>query len=65
MSVELFLTACNAYEAWWSCGRDFRDHANKFLVWDDAINAYAASAGVSRDTAINLVRSSLGMSDAR
>ena len=65
MSVELFLIACNAYKAWWGCGRDFRLHADKFAVWDDAINAYAVSVNVSRDATINLVRSSLGMSDAR
>lgn len=62
---KLFLTACNAYKAWWDCGRDFKYHADKFDAWDKAIEDYYKAEKVSRQFAIDKVRASLGMSDAR
>jgi len=62
---ELFLIACNAYKAWWDCGRDFKDHADKFDVWEKAIEDYFKAAQVRRQFAIDQVRESLGMSRAR
>lgn len=60
---ELFLDAVNTYKDWWMCGRDFNLHADKFEAWDMAINTYSFAAIISRDEAINQVRSSLGMSN--
>ena len=36
---ELLLIACNAYKAWWDCGRDFKDHADKFDAWEKALES--------------------------
>lgn len=60
---QLFLDAVNTYKDWWMCGRDFNLHADKFEAWDMAINTYSFAAIISRDEAINQVRSSLGMSN--
>lgn len=62
MTIEnLFIDAVNAYKDWWMCGRDFNLHANKFEAWDESINAYASANQISRDEAINQVRTYLGM----
>lgn len=62
-SQNLFDVAVNAYKDWWMCGRDFIEHTEIFEAWDKAINAYASDNGVSRDHAINQVRTILGMSN--
>ena len=64
LEPDLFVTATNAYKAWWDCGRDFVKHEHLFVAWDKAIQAYAASVKVSRDEAINQVRAGLGMQNA-
>ena len=64
LEPDLFVTATNAYKAWWDCGRDFVKHEHLFVAWDKAIQAYAASINVPRDTAINIVREGLGMQNA-